>query len=160
MVTGWSRSTSHSYLRYGQNLTGEHEFTRKIYAACGNLFTDSLLKLTEFWVIWSHYVLSVFLHWIYKWNTSAIKNFLLFMAGMFIRFKFLLKKCFVWEKNNQKYKLLFVIYLAGCVSRIKSLLKRFLPFLMAFRSCISTGKLKEIWCFFVSFFFRVSWSFM
>ena len=31
------------------------------------------------------------------------------MASMFIRFKFLLKKCFAWEKNNQKYKLLFVV---------------------------------------------------
>ena len=38
-VTRWSRSTSNFYALIGQNLTGE--FMRKIYAASGNLFTDS-----------------------------------------------------------------------------------------------------------------------
>ena len=38
-VTHWSRSTSNSYGLIGQNLTGE--FMRKIYAASGNLLTDS-----------------------------------------------------------------------------------------------------------------------
>ena len=38
-VTRWSRSTSNFYALIGQNLTGE--FMRKIYAATGNLFTDS-----------------------------------------------------------------------------------------------------------------------
>ena len=38
-VTRWSRSTSNSYVLIGQNLTGE--FMRKIYAASGNLLTDS-----------------------------------------------------------------------------------------------------------------------
>ena len=38
-VTRWSRSTSNFYVLIGQNLTGE--FTRKIYAASGNLLTDS-----------------------------------------------------------------------------------------------------------------------
>ena len=35
----WSRSTSNFYVLIGQNLTGE--FMRKIYAASGNLLTDS-----------------------------------------------------------------------------------------------------------------------
>ena len=39
IVTRWSRSTSNFYALIGQNLTGE--FMRKIYAASGNLFTDS-----------------------------------------------------------------------------------------------------------------------
>ena len=39
MVTRWSRSTSNFYALIGQNLTGE--FMRKIYAASGNLFSDS-----------------------------------------------------------------------------------------------------------------------
>ena len=39
-VTRWSRSTSNFYVLIGQNLTGE--FMRKIYAASGNLLTDSL----------------------------------------------------------------------------------------------------------------------
>ena len=38
-VTRWSRSTSNSYVLIGQNLTGE--FMQKIYAASGNLLTDS-----------------------------------------------------------------------------------------------------------------------
>ena len=38
-VTRWSRSTSNFYALIGQNLTGE--FMQKIYAASGNLFTDS-----------------------------------------------------------------------------------------------------------------------
>ena len=38
-VTRWSRSTSNSYVLIGQNLTGE--FMQKIYAASGNLLTNS-----------------------------------------------------------------------------------------------------------------------
>ena len=38
-VTRWSCSTSYSYVLIGQNLTGE--FMPKIYAASGNLITDS-----------------------------------------------------------------------------------------------------------------------
>ena len=38
-VTRWSRSTFNFYVLIGQNLTGE--FMRKIYAASGNLLTDS-----------------------------------------------------------------------------------------------------------------------
>ena len=39
IITRWSRSTSNFYALIGQNLTGE--FMRKIYAASGNLLTDS-----------------------------------------------------------------------------------------------------------------------
>ena len=39
IVTRWSLSTSNFYALIGQNFTGE--FMRKIYAASGNLFTDS-----------------------------------------------------------------------------------------------------------------------
>ena len=39
IVTRWSRSTSNFQALIGQNLTGE--FMRKIYAASGNLLTDS-----------------------------------------------------------------------------------------------------------------------
>ena len=38
-VTRWSRSTSNFYVLIGPNLTGE--FMRKIFAASGNLLTDS-----------------------------------------------------------------------------------------------------------------------
>ena len=39
MVTRWSRSSSNFYALIAQNLTGE--FMRKMYAAAGNLFSDS-----------------------------------------------------------------------------------------------------------------------
>ena len=39
IVTRWSPSKSNFYALIGQNLTGE--IMRKIYAASGNLFTDS-----------------------------------------------------------------------------------------------------------------------
>ena len=39
LVTSWSRSTSNFCTLIGQNLTGE--FMRKIFAASGNLLTDS-----------------------------------------------------------------------------------------------------------------------
>ena len=39
IVRRWSRSTSNFYVLIGQNLTGE--FMRKIYAASGDLLTDS-----------------------------------------------------------------------------------------------------------------------
>ena len=62
MVTRWSRSTSNFYALIGQNLTGE--FTRKIYAASGNLFTDSWSW--QGLVSSSCDVFTVFFHWMYK----------------------------------------------------------------------------------------------
>ena len=79
-----------------------------------------------------------------KWKTAAIKILLLFMAGLFIGF--LVEKCAAfpshrksvfWWHRFQKWKPL--PNLAGCVGGLKSL-RRFWPYLMAFRSCISTGK--------------------
>ena len=49
-VTRWSRSTSNFYALIGQNLTGE--FTRKIYAASGNLLSwgwRSILSSCDFY---------------------------------------------------------------------------------------------------------------
>ena len=68
-VTRWSRSTSNFYVLIGQNLTSE--FMRKIYAASGDLLTDS-------WS-WQCFVSSCdvlncfFSTWCTKWNTAAIK---------------------------------------------------------------------------------------
>ena len=81
-VTRWSRSTSNFYALIGQNLTGE--FKRKIYAASWNLFTLTaeadrvLCQLVMF--------LTVFLRWMYRWNSAAIKSLLLFIASLFIGF--------------------------------------------------------------------------
>ena len=42
-------------------------------------------------------VLTVFFHWVYKMNTSAIKSLLLFMAGLFIGF--LVEKCVACQNS-------------------------------------------------------------
>ena len=67
-----------------------------VHIMIDSLFTDS-------WN-WQSFVssnlLTVFLRWIYKMNTSAVKNLLLFMAGVFIGF--LVEKCTAWEKRNRK----------------------------------------------------------
>ena len=72
-------------------------------------------------------------------NTAAIKSILLFKAGLFTRF--LVEKCAARQSNRESdfrwHR--FVFHLAWCVRGLKSL-KRFWPYLMAFRSCISTGK--------------------
>ena len=105
-----------------ENLTGE--FMRIIYAASRNLFTLTagadrvLCQLVMF--------LTVFSTGYTKWNTAAMKSLLLFMAGLFIGF--LVEKCVAsrWHRFP-------VFLLAWCVRGFKSL-KRFWPYLIAFRS--------------------------
>ena len=71
------------YALIGQNLTGE--FMRKIYAASWNLF--SLTAETDRVLCQLVMFLTVFLHWMYKMKTAAIKKLLLYMAlGLFIEF--------------------------------------------------------------------------
>ena len=80
MVTHWSRSTSNFYALIGQNLTGE--LMRKIYAASWILFTlraeaDRVLcQLVMFQLS--------FFTWCTKWNSAAIRSFLLFTASWFL----------------------------------------------------------------------------
>ena len=78
-----------------------------------------------------------------KWKTAAIKILLLFMAGLFIGF--LVEKCTAFPSHRKsvfwwhRFQNEPLPNLAGCVGGLKSL-RRFWPYLMAFRSCISTGK--------------------
>ena len=89
------------------------------------------LKLTEFCAnLWCF--LMSFSTGCTKWNTAAIKSLLLFMASLFIGF--LVEKCVACQSGKN-----FVFHLAWCVRGLKSL-KRFRPYLIAFRSCISNGK--------------------
>ena len=80
MVTHWSRSTSNFYALVGQNLSGE--LMRKIYAASWILFTlraeaDRVLcQLVMFQLS--------FFTWCTKWNSAAIRSFLLFTASWFL----------------------------------------------------------------------------
>ena len=73
-----------------------------------------------------------------QWNTAAIKSLLLFMAGLFIGF-WLGDTSLVKVGNPISDGIVFVFHLAWCVRWLKRL-KRFWPYLMAFRSCISNGK--------------------
>ena len=84
IATRWSRSTFNFSALIGQNLTGE--FMLKIYAAPGNMFTDS----------WSRqsFVSSCdvfFSTGCTKWNPAVIKILLYFMAGLLIALLF--EKC-------------------------------------------------------------------
>ena len=73
-----------------------------------------------------------------QWNTATIKSLLLFMAGLFIGF-WLGNTSLVKVGNPISDGIVFVFHLAWCVRWLKRL-KRFWPYLMAFRSCISNGK--------------------
>ena len=81
---------------------------------------------------------------------------LLFMAGLFIGLRRLTK-----SNRESSFSKLSLLHLAGCVRGLESLELSW-PYLMAFSSCISTGKPKLlycIWCLFrvllVFFFFLV-----
>ena len=69
LFSPWSRSTSNFYALIGQNLTGE--FMRKIYAASGNLFTDSWSRQS---FVSSCDALTVFFHWMYKMTCSCLQD--------------------------------------------------------------------------------------
>ena len=79
----WSRSTSNFYALIGQNVTGE--FMRKIYAASGNLFTDSWGRQS--------FVSScdVFNYWMYKMKSSCYQDSSVF-HGWFVYCAFF-EKC-------------------------------------------------------------------
>ena len=67
-----------------------------------------------------------------------VQNEMLFMAGLFIGF-WLRNTALVKVGNPISDVIVFVFHLAWCVRWLKRL-KRFWPYLMAFRSCISSGK--------------------
>ena len=93
------------------------------------------LKLTEFCVNLWCFQLS-FSTGCTKCNTAAIKSLLLFMAGLFIGFLVFAcksgKSDFGWHR--------FLFHLPWYVRGFKSL-KRFWPYLTAFRICISNGNI-------------------
>ena len=121
-VTRWSRSTSNFYVLIGQNLTGE--FMRKIYAACFLSTCDVFNFLFPLDVQNEIQLLSgVFC---YSW--------LVCLLGFWLRNTSLVK-----VRNSISDGIVFVFHLAWCIRGLKSL-KRFRPYLKAFRNCISTGK--------------------
>ena len=81
----------------------------------------------------------LFLLDVQKWNTAAIKSILLFVDSLFIRFFWLRDASLVKVGNPISDGIVFVFHLAWCVRGLQSL-KRYWPYLIPFRSCISNGK--------------------
>ena len=154
-VTRWSRSTSNFYVLIGQNLTGE--FKRKIFAASGNLLTDS-------WS-WESFV-----------SSSDVLN-CLFLLGVQSEIQLLsrlfcnswLVYCAFCGQMHRLSKSLEIRFRMASFSEMSLLtcpcLRRkkveksqaILEHLMTFRSSISTGKLEPL-LFLMFAFFSVSWS--
>ena len=155
-VTRWSRSTSNFYVLIGQNLTGE--FMRKIYAASGNLLTDS-------WS-WQSFVSSCdvlnclfLLGAVYQMKYSCYQDCSV-IRGWFVYYAF----CWQMHRLSKSLKIRFRM---ASFSKMMSLLtcpclrrkrveksQAILEHLMTFRSSISTGKpehLLSLMCFFFRF---------
>ena len=96
-----------------------------------------------------------------KWNTAAINSLLLFMAGLFIEFLVeICAACQSWKPDDFGWHR---FRFSPCWMRVEKSLKRFWPYLIAFRSCISNGKpellLYTVYvfvCFFISNFMKSS----
>ena len=136
--SSWSRSTSHFYALIGRNLTDE--FMRKSYAASWNLFplTAEADRVLCHLVI----VLIVFFHLINKIKNSCYQDYAV-IHGWFVYW------VFGWEMRCQskssgiRPRMASFQYLPSLMrKRVFRRLKRFWPYLMAFRSCISTGRLE------------------
>ena len=104
----------------------------------------SILKLVYFdsWSLQSFFVnlwcfLLSFSTGCIKWNTAAINSLLLFMAGLFI--EFLVEKCAACQSRKSDFGW-HRFRFSPCWMRVEKSLKRFWPYLIAFRSCISNGK--------------------
>ena len=154
--THWSRSTSYSYVLIGQNLTGE--FMGKIYAASGNLLSDSRS--------WQSFLSScLFL--------LRVQNEIQLLSRLFCNswLVCLLRFNFCWQMHRLS-KSLEILFRMASFSK-KSLLtcpclrhkrvekcQAILEQLMTFRSSISTGKpeqLSSLMCLFFGFLKSSVW---
>ena len=113
---------------------------QKIYAASWILFTLTaeadrvLCQLVIF--------LTVFFYWMYKkWNTAAIKSILLFVASLFIGF--LVERCVACQSQKSDFGW-YRFRFSPCL--IMKTLRRYWPYLIPFRSCISNGNVFDV-CF-------------
>ena len=94
------------------------------------------LKLTEFCVnLWCLQL--SFSTGCTTWNTVASKSLLLFMDGLFIGF--LVEKCAACQSRKSDFEW-HRFRFPPCWMRVEKSVKRFWPYLIAFRSCVSNGK--------------------
>ena len=93
-----------------------------------------------------------------KWNTAAINSLLLLMAGLFIEFLVeICAACQSWKSDDFGW---LCFRFSPCWMRVEKSLKRFWPYSIAFRSCISNGKPELLlYIVYVSvFLYLISWS--
>ena len=140
IITRWSRSSFTFYALIGQNLTGE--FMRKMYAASWNLFTLTaeadrvLCQLVMFNCLFPLDVQNE----IQLLSRFFCYSWLVCLLGFWLRIPPLVEVIGNSISDGVVFKNeLILLDLAWCLRRLRSL-RRFWPYLMAFRSCISTGK--------------------
>ena len=131
----WSRSTSNFYALIGQNLT--NEFMRKNLCSILNLvYFDSCS--------WQSFVSTCE---VFNCLFSLdVQNEIQLLSGVFC-YSWLVCLLGFWLRNTSLVKvrnpisdgIVFVFHLAWCVRGLQSL-KRYWPYLIPFRSCISNGK--------------------
>ena len=155
IVSRWSHSTSKFHALIGQNLTGE--VMQKIYAAFGNLLTDSWSS--QGFVSSCDVFNCLFLLDVAR-EIELLTRLFCVIHGWFFLLRF-------WLRNAPLVKVIGNPISNGIVFKNKlthlplleaykglKSLRRFWPGLIAFRSSILTGKPEQLlyWCF-----FSVSW---
>ena len=140
MVTHWSSSTSNLYALIGQNL-------KKKYAVSWNLFPLT----AEAGSVWCDFFNSLFPLDVQneKQPLSRVHcySWLVCLMGFWLR-----NASLVEVGNPISDGIVFVFHFAWCVRGFKSL-KRFWPYSIAFRSCISNGQPEQLlYLMFVCFF--------
>ena len=137
----WSRSTFNFYAVIGQNLSGE--FMQKIYAASWNFLTSTNYALTaEADRVLCQLVmfLIVFFPWIDVQNEIQLLSRVFCYSWLVCLLDFWLRNASLVKVGNPiSDGIVFVFHLAWCVRGLQSL-KRYWPYLIPFRSCISNGK--------------------
>ena len=134
-VTRWSRSSPNLYALIGQNLTGE--FMRKMYAASENLFSDSWSW--QSFVSPTCHVFNCLFPLDVQNEYSCYQDSFVIHGWLFIGFT--VEKCVAGQNHRKSNFVLHCFrFSSGLMRERVKRLKWFWPYLMAFRSCISTGK--------------------
>ena len=126
---------------------------RKTYTVSWNLFTLT----AEADRVLCHFLmfLTVFFHWMYKMKYSCCQESSVHYSRLVCLLGFWLRNVWLVKVGSPiSDGIVFVFHLAWCVRGFKSL-KRFWPYLIAFKSCISNGK-PEWLLYFMSNFMKSS----
>ena len=128
IVTRWSRSMTVPFLCCDWSKF-DRWFMQKIYTASWNLFT---LTAEADWVFCHlEMIFTVFFHWMHKMKYSCYQQSSVIHGWFFCWiFGWEMRRLFGWHRFR----------FSPCWMRVEKSFKRFWPYLIAFRSCISNGK--------------------